>query len=446
MFPFSSRIANAFTLAALLACSSGGDDTTGPPDPQDPDTPSPEQPTPPEQPSPAGPSSTIAYVRGGEIRGIEPDGSGDRSLFTVPQVELGYTVSSLAWRPDGAELAFASDHEAATSFFERDLYVVRADGQALRKLTNGPAHDRLAGLPKGAVTVRVENLTADAGPWFIYVAGASEPQQATVSAGGAQTLTFPDVADLGDVAQPAVVINGTDRWFGDAQADVRAGATADAGTLLITAFGGVAHYGADGVAWRADGGRVAFFAAPTCTLKQVPSTGTEPLQWGAELLDLEVFGSPCAYDWGPTTAFADQIIIADDADYSTSGETHIYRVSESDVARPAPLTTFDDYVRVVDLRWLPDGSGFMVARTTSLLDESVNLYEFQFATGELHQITSFGESYARRFSISPDGQQIVFERVTALDGPSDLWIIGRDGTGERLLVRGGGIPGWRPGS
>ena len=444
MFPLVSRIATGFALATLLACSSGGDDITDPTDPSDPGTPAPEEPAPPEEPPPAGPSSTIAYVRGGEIRGIEPDGTGDRSLWTAPQAGLGYTVSSLAWRPDGAELAFASDHEAAVSFFERDLYAVRRDGQALRKLTNGPAYDRLAAYPGGSVTLTVENFTSDAGPWFVYVAGAPEPQQVTIPPGGSASLTFTDVADLGEVAQPAVAINGLDRWFGDAQADVRAGATADAGTLLITPFGGVPHYGADGAAWRADGSRLAFYASPTCSLKQVASAGTVPLQLGTTLLDPEVFGSPCGYDWGPTEEVGDQLIIADDSDYSSSGQTHIYRVSESDVARPAPLTTFGDYVRVVDLHWLPDGSGFLVARTTDLLDESVNLYEFLFATGELRQITSFRDSYARRFGISPDGQQIVFERVTALDGPSELWIVGRDGTGERLLVSDGALPAWNP--
>jgi Tol biopolymer transport system component len=119
-------------------------------------------------------------------------------------------------------------------------------------------------------------------------------------------------------------------------------------------------------------------------------------------------------------------------------------VSENDAALPDPITIFGDYVRVVDLHWLPDGSGFMVARTTSLLDENVNLYEFLFATGELRRITSFSGSFARRFSISPDGQRIVLERVTSLDGPSDLWVVGRDGTGERLLVRGGEAPAWNP--
>ena len=437
------RIAAVFALTSLLACSSGGDNAA-PTDPEDPGTPPPAGPEPPAPPPPAGAAPTIAYVRGGEIRGIEPDGTGDRSLWTVPQPGLGYTISSLAWRPDGSELAFASDHEEAISFYQRDLYVVRGDGQGVRKITNAPAYELLASRPKGSVTLTVQNFTSDPGPWFIYVAGASEPQQVTISPGDAVRLTFADVADLGNVVQRAVAANMGNRWFGDAQADVRAGATADAGTLLITAGSGVPGYGADGVAWRADGSRLAFFAAPTCNLKHISSAGSALMEIGEPLLDPDRFGSPCAYDWGPTAATAHQLILGTDENYYATGETEFYLVSEGDAAPGEPFTAFGDYVRLVDLHWLPDGSGFIAARTTANLDVTVNLYEYRFATGELRRLTSFNGGFARRFSIAPDGQQIVFEKVTALDGPSDLYIIGRDGAGERLLVRDATLPAWRP--
>src|SRR4051812_4332092 len=100
MSAIASRILPVFAFAALIACSSGSDSTTGPTDQPDPGTP----PSTPEPPPAAAPAPTIAYIRGGEIRGIEPDGRGDRSLWTVPSPGLGYTVSSLAWRPDGSEL------------------------------------------------------------------------------------------------------------------------------------------------------------------------------------------------------------------------------------------------------------------------------------------------------------------------------------------------------
>jgi Tol biopolymer transport system component len=96
----------------------------------------------------------------------------------------------------------------------------------------------------------------------------------------------------------------------------------------------------------------------------------------------------------------------------------------------------------MDLRWLPDGSGFLVARQTDLLDESVNIYAFDFVSRTLTKVTNFAGESVRRFAISPDGQSVVFERVTALNGPSDLWTMRRDGSAMRLLVRGGEAPAW----
>jgi Tol biopolymer transport system component len=101
-------------------------------------------------------------------------------------------------------------------------------------------------------------------------------------------------------------------------------------------------------------------------------------------------------------------------------------------------------VRVADIRWLPDGSGFIVARNGSLLDDNVNLYEYSFAGPAPRQLTQFTETPARRFSIAPDGKNIVFERAAALDGPSDLWVMARDGSNQRLLVRNAGYPSWNP--
>jgi len=95
------------TCSVVLGCSGDnlGSSPEDPQDPQDPQTPS----NPPAAPS----NATIAYARGGEIRLVEPDGTNDRSLWTVPRPDLPYTVTSLAWKPDATELAFSSDHEEA---------------------------------------------------------------------------------------------------------------------------------------------------------------------------------------------------------------------------------------------------------------------------------------------------------------------------------------------
>jgi hypothetical protein len=422
----------AFTYALLLGCS--GDNVTSPPS-------DPENPQNPPEPRPAS-TATIAYAKRGEIRLIEPDGSNDHSLWTVPRTDLPYTVTGLAWKPDATEIAFSSDHEEATSFFERDIYSVGSDGQHLRKLTNGPAVDQLAALPKGTVQVTVQNNTGDGGPWFIYVEGAPEPQMVSLGLGESKRLTFNGVADLGTGIQPAVAINGTQRWFGVAGADVQAGQTKDAGLLTITPFGGVPHFGADVPAWRSDGSRLAFLESPICQLDEVAAT-PPPGATGTALFGTDIFQSSCGFDRGPASA-PDQLLVSDDGDYVTNGETHIYQTSEGSTSRGTPLVTLNDYVRLVDIHWLPDGSGFIVARTGSLLDENVNLYEYSLTGGAVRQVTTFSGEYARRFSISPDGKNIVFERVSSLDGPSDLWVVGRDGSNPHLLVKDAGYPAWNP--
>ena len=189
-------------LPAVVACLLAGTPAcTG--DATSPQTDSPETTTPPpDQPPPnAAATGTIAYARGSSIRLVEPDGSGDRALWSAPNPQPSYSARGLVWNPAGAELAFSSDHEMATSLYERDIYTLSGDGRRLRKLTNGPSHAELAALPKGDVTVRVQNNTRDAGPFVIYVVGAAAPLSPLVPPGTTKTLTFTGVADLGRRAQ-----------------------------------------------------------------------------------------------------------------------------------------------------------------------------------------------------------------------------------------------------
>ena len=71
----------------------------------------------------------IAYVRDGvEIRAIAPDGTNDRRLWTHPDAKKPLGIDSLAWSPDGKELAFSSRHTAAASLYDADIFVIHADG------------------------------------------------------------------------------------------------------------------------------------------------------------------------------------------------------------------------------------------------------------------------------------------------------------------------------
>lgn len=388
-------------------------------------------------------TAAIAYARGGQIRLIEANGGNDRALWSTPSAQNGYAVSGLSWKPDGTEIAFASDHEQAVSAFTWDIYAVRPDGSGLRKLTNAPVHEALASYPQGKVTVRVSNVSmADGGPYYIYVVGAEEPQTALIPAGESRTLTFEKVADLG-VPQFAVAILplANKRWYDvGAVADVQPGQTVDAGTLNLSFFSGLENFGAVAPAWRSDGTKVGYLENSSCILHQAPAN--PPLGTTFDhLLDPDVL-TPCAYDFAPASVGVDQLLVAyvDDA-----SDVNILRVAEGSTTAGQPYITYPLSQRFVrDLRWLPDGSGFLFAKQTALLDENVNLFEYVIATGQTRQITTLSGEHARALSISPDGQFVAFERATALDGPSDIWVMRRDGSQARLLVQNGTSPAWNP--
>jgi Tol biopolymer transport system component len=64
----------------------------------------------------------------------------------------------------------------------------------------------------------------------------------------------------------------------------------------------------------------------------------------------------------------------------------------------------------------------------------------------VRQITSLSDGFANYFTVSPDGQWIVFERSKAQfrEGSLELWLVRRDGTQPRRLVSDGQLPAWAP--
>jgi Tol biopolymer transport system component len=98
---------------------------------------------------------------------------------------------------------------------------------------------------------------------------------------------------------------------------------------------------------------------------------------------------------------------------------------------------------VHDVKWLPDGSGFLFTKQHVDFGIMAGVFEYNLTTGAVTQLTHFAnEEYARNLSISPDGQQVVFDLAREFDGPSDLWIMERDGSDLRLLVANAAHPAW----
>ncbi len=387
-------------------------------------------------------AGTIAYIRGDtEIRAISADGTGDRRLWTHKDLHEGLGLYDLAWRPDGKELAFSSSHEAVASFYLADIYTIRPDGTGLRKLTNAPDRSELARYRKGTVTVTILNSQPAAttpGTFIVYVAGADEPQQVTILAGTSKTLVFKSVADLGAHPQPVIAMFGKSRWFTPGP-DVQAGRNVTVPIFNISGEG-IELSGAYRPTWRSDGSRVSYRSG-LCIVSSASSNPTpgehsfNPLFGGKNPL------GTCTWDWGPTPGTVNQIIYSENG----SGGSSIYRITEGGTHPGTKLTTFTDldYQLLSDLRWLPDASGLLYSNKEFVL-ESANIYRYDFATKRVTPVTDLKNEFARKFSISPDGRSVVFERCKDRDDDKgcDLWIVSTDGGGLRLLVKNGLAPSW----
>jgi WD40-like Beta Propeller Repeat len=396
----------------------------------------------------------IAYVRadsGDEIRMIEPNGSNDRLLWSHGQADPQdvYEVWDLAWRPDGAELAFASDHENICSILHSDLYVIGSDGSGYRRITQGPACAMLASYPQGTVRVPVENSSIyESVIAFLYFQGAPGVQQVSLPPGGNTVVTFENVADFGDGwLQTVMEIQGEERALHvEAAVDVQAGATVETETVFMPG-GPIPGWEVRSPSWRYDSGQLAFATGFNNVRYIAPSP--EPLEFGDPLLPIGG-GRPdiiLRAKWGPTAARGNQLLYEGYEAFVSEG---IYLINEGNSGTGEQLVSFPDYETVQGLAWLPDGTGFVysVVETEFYEPVSANLFLYTFGSGQATRITNFDGSYAGDLSVSPDGQQIAFERSASLggleSGATDLWLVDRDGSGLQLLVENAGVPAWGP--
>ena len=76
--------------------------------------------------------------------------------------------------------------------------------------------------------------------------------------------------------------------------------------------------------------------------------------------------------------------------------------------------------------------------------DASNIVWYDIRTKQSKPVTKLQGAFARRFSISPSGKWVVYEKCkTPKDYEDvDLWIIGIDGRGDRLLVKNGLGPSW----
>lgn len=401
----------------------------------------------PSRPAPAIASEdpgVIAYVRGStyDIHVISPDGTGDRVLWTAPHPLTVWPAFDLAWRPGGRELAFSSQHEEACSWYQSDIYAIRYDGTGYRRVTNAPACAELAALPKGSVAVNVAKLTDD----FVQVYVAGAPGIQTVLASG--TMLFDNVADLGPgVAQPVVGINGLYRVFGSAPLpDVQPGATVTAGDLILAPYSGIRFFGTGKVSWNADGSALAYGLRTYSSISQIPAV--PPYGSIGESLPAVENASPGLVAWGPTVATKDQYLYYSLMSPMVDNIDGIYLNTVGDMSGGTKLVDIynDDAQAVWDIEWLPDASGFLFTVRywdDDIFDFATNIFEYSFDPPALTKLTHLTDDRTRALSVSPDGQQIAFEREADESHPtSSVWIVNRDGSDLHKLVDDADRPAW----
>lgn len=80
------------------------------------------------------------------------------------------------WSPDGRAIAFSSDRDGA-----RDVYVIDAAGETLRRLTNGYAADEPTWSPDGRRVAFSAVRDGNRQIWVVDAEGPGEPQQLTTA-------------------------------------------------------------------------------------------------------------------------------------------------------------------------------------------------------------------------------------------------------------------------
>ena len=409
-------------------------------------------------------AGTIAYIRDEtEIRLINTDATNDHRLWTYPGIQKPLGLYDLAWRPDGKELAFTSGHEGVHSYYETDIYTIRPDGTGFKKITNPPDYKGLASFKKGTVSFRVTNIQftfrdaqSSSGVFFIYIAGASEPQQITLPPGSSKTLVFKNVADFGpNKLQPIVAIYGRYRWTMPGT-DVVGGSNIVAPEFTISGDG-IPYFGAYRPVWKSDGSQISYRDG-LCVVKVAPSESPAGITMYDFLFGKEAPDGACTWDLGPTPALANKILYSENDSDDGSGFYIMNAGGKHDPASRLVLYSNIRYQIANDVKWLPDGSGFLYSFYRHNLETGKaesNIFKYDFKTKKTTQITNLKEGYARCFTISPDGKQVVYERCRLAPGEDenlvyniqeledvDLWMIGIDGRGEKLLVKNGFGPAW----
>ncbi|MEZ4618590.1 MAG: hypothetical protein R2867_24165, partial [Caldilineaceae bacterium] len=189
-------------------------------------------------------------------------------------------------------------------------------------------------------------------------------------------------------------------------------------------------------AWRRDGNAIGFIQSDAIMVGVPANPGIAHAGELIQLSDGSSFGS--VIEFSPVDT--NKILYAESIGFD------IYL---ADLAAGTPsqlLVTIPDIHLLYGLDWLPDGSGFVFAVSEGeFFDETINLYEYTFATDSLTKLTNYTSEVAAHPSVSPDGQYIAFAYQPAMDSENaQIHIMTRDGSESWSLNVNGIWPNWGP--
>lgn len=418
--------------------------------------------------------TVIAYVSSSTdnqaIRLVNPDGTGDRALWRIPAASQPVDgIGTLSWHPDGTELLFDSGHDWQRSMAIRDLYAVAPDGSQFRRVSSPPGPEGYGAYPTGTVTFVVDAI--EQGDVQIYIDGAAEPVRYSAGLYDVYRIT-QTVADLGEGVRQYIRLWDPDTYdypchfSEEGWVDVMPGQVTDLGSVY---FGAVSSdYACPrmfSATWSHDGSRILYlFREATTSISPEnniwQTSAQAPVNTvGSRVLDMNVYTNPGKLYrtvFAPTAARADDMLflqneaLSDRVYYGTTANAASSRAV--DLGR-CPQITCD----LLDIAWLPDGSGFIVARYEheALSTPSGALYRYSFAEHRLTEIVRLPGEAIGKLAVAPDGSAIVFERGPSLTNRTDevfwgpavqcpcaLWRVNSDGSGLRQLVADGRAPAW----
>jgi hypothetical protein len=389
----------------------------------------------------------IAYMEKNEagasfaISTYDPNTDQAERIWTHPKGKFD-KYSNLAWKPDGTELAFVSDHDFNFSIFRADIFAIRPDGSGLHRLPGYPLQEDVndGRFPKVTVqgAIRADSGTSGARYTIIMgIQGTDKGQMVVVSEGETVSFTIPEVPVIGDPAvfdQPIIL----QYWGGGCSAGIEyafpsglvAGGSVDLGTFSFFAAncaGIITNAYPTDLSWKRDGSEIGFAFAPLGLRKFSVDATTE-----FEIIDMDPNGGSLSSNlaWSPVD---DRFLYED---FEIVGANHRLFIAEEGGEPSLLLEDYNGYVTPV---WLPDGSGFLyVGEVGAGIDEEI--FEYDLTNGKSTRLTYFKDLTIDTLSISPDGRHIVFEikEMDLYPVTSRLWIMDRLNPVEIWPITDGG--------